>query len=159
MHGQLKWLEHSAWIGRLGVRVSLRSKHFLSQKLRHFHKDIRSWVENECCCSRTINMLNSNVTIKIHYQQNHNQGPQGWPHRVKLSCLVELHNGLRCIDYGLLHISEKFRSTVSYFNWEMPILLGVGLRGYVHYKKSLSHIMWLYNTTYFMDDIHKITQR
>ena len=31
-----KWLEHSAWIRRLGVPVPLRSKHFLSQTFRHF---------------------------------------------------------------------------------------------------------------------------
>ena len=29
----LKWLEHSAWIRRLGVRDPLRSRHFLSEKL------------------------------------------------------------------------------------------------------------------------------
>ena len=30
----------------------------------------------------------------------------------KMSYLVEIHNGFQCIDYGLLYISEKFRSTV-----------------------------------------------
>ena len=29
--------------------VPLRSRHFLSLKLRHFHKKIRSWVENGWC--------------------------------------------------------------------------------------------------------------
>ena len=33
-----------------GVRVHPGSRHFLSQKLRRFHKNICSWVENECCC-------------------------------------------------------------------------------------------------------------
>ena len=30
----------------------LRSRYFLSQKLWHFHKNIRSWAENECCYPR-----------------------------------------------------------------------------------------------------------
>ena len=34
----------------VGVRVCLRSRHFLSQKLWHFPRNIRSCVENECCC-------------------------------------------------------------------------------------------------------------
>ena len=49
----LKWLEHSAWIRRLWVGVPLRSRHFLSQKCWHVHKNNRSCVENECCCPRT----------------------------------------------------------------------------------------------------------
>ena len=40
---------------KVGVRFPLRSKHFLSQKLWHFHKNIRSCIENECCCPRTVN--------------------------------------------------------------------------------------------------------
>ena len=32
----LKWLEHSAWMRRLGVRVPLRSTHFLSQNFDTF---------------------------------------------------------------------------------------------------------------------------
>ena len=35
---------HRVW----GFRVPLRSRHFLSQKLRHFQKNIRSCVESEC---------------------------------------------------------------------------------------------------------------
>ena len=62
---QLKWLEHSAWIRRLGVRVPIRLRHFLSQKLRTFHKNIRSWVENEWCCPGTVNISNVNSTTKI----------------------------------------------------------------------------------------------
>ena len=42
----LKWWEHSAWIRKLGVRASLMSRHFLSPKPWHFHKNIRSCVEN-----------------------------------------------------------------------------------------------------------------
>ena len=49
---------------KIGVRVPLRSRHFLSQKLWHFHKDIRSCVENECCCPRTVNMSNVDFTSK-----------------------------------------------------------------------------------------------
>ena len=47
---------------KVGVRVPLRSRHFLSLNLRHFQKNIPSWVENECCCSRTINISNVNYT-------------------------------------------------------------------------------------------------
>ena len=60
----LNRLEHSAWIRRLGVQVPLRSKHFLSQKLWHFPKNNRSCVENECCCTRTVNISNVNFTSK-----------------------------------------------------------------------------------------------
>ena len=58
-------LKHSAWIRRLGVRVPLSSRHFLSQKLWHFHKNIRSCVENEWCCPRTVNISNVNLTSKL----------------------------------------------------------------------------------------------
>ena len=37
-------------------------RHFLSLNLQHFHKNIRSWVENECCCPRTVNISNVNFT-------------------------------------------------------------------------------------------------
>ena len=47
------------------LRVPLRSRHFLSQKLWHFHKNIRSCVENEFCCQRTVNISNVNFTSKI----------------------------------------------------------------------------------------------
>ena len=36
---------HSAWTRRLGARVPLRSRYFLSQKLWHFYKNIRSCVK------------------------------------------------------------------------------------------------------------------
>ena len=42
--------------------VPLRSRHFLSQKLWHFHKDTCSCVENECCCPCTVNISNFNFT-------------------------------------------------------------------------------------------------
>ena len=54
-----------ALIRRLGVRVPLESRHFLSQKLWHFYKNIRSCVENECCCPHTVYISNVNVTSKI----------------------------------------------------------------------------------------------
>ena len=60
----LNRLEHSAWIRRLWVRVPLRSRHFLSQKLWHFHKNTRSCVENEFCCPGTVNISNVNFTLK-----------------------------------------------------------------------------------------------
>ena len=50
---------------KFGVWVPLRSRHFLSQKLWHFHKNIRSCVENECCCPRTGNSSNVKFTSKI----------------------------------------------------------------------------------------------
>ena len=62
-----KWLEHSAWIRRLGVRVPLRLRHFLSRKLWHFHKNIRSCVETKCCCPRTLNISNINFTLKLSF--------------------------------------------------------------------------------------------
>ena len=62
---EFKWLEHSSWIRRLGVRVPLRSRHFLSQKRWHFRKNIRSCVENECCCPRTVNSSNVNFTSNM----------------------------------------------------------------------------------------------
>ena len=58
-------LGHSAWIRRLGVRVPLRSRHFLSQKLWRFHKNICSCVERECCYPRTINISNVNFASEI----------------------------------------------------------------------------------------------
>ena len=61
----LKWLEHSAWIRRLGVRVPLRSRPFLSQKRWHFHENIRSCAENEWCLPRAVNISNVNFTSKI----------------------------------------------------------------------------------------------
>ena len=73
-------------------------------------------------------------------------------------CLVELRKDFQCIDYGLLHISEKFRCTVLCFNCEMPILLSLGLRGYVHYKNKAYVILCGCIMQYFMDDMHKIAQ-
>ena len=58
-------LEHSAWIRRLGVRVPFRSRHFLSQQLWHFRKNIGSCIENECCCPRTVKISNVYLTSKI----------------------------------------------------------------------------------------------
>ena len=49
---------------KLEVRVPLRLRHFLSQKLWHFHKNIHSCVENECCCPYTVNISNVNFTPK-----------------------------------------------------------------------------------------------
>ena len=53
-------VEHSVWIRRLGVQEPNLLRHFLSQKLRHFLKYIRSWVVNECCCLCTIDISNVN---------------------------------------------------------------------------------------------------
>ena len=42
------------------------SRHFLSQKLWHFHKNTHPCVENECCCPRRVNILNVNFTSNIY---------------------------------------------------------------------------------------------
>ena len=51
----------------LGVRVPLGSRHFLSlRKLRSTFSQAHSFVSrNECCCPRTGNILNANLTTKI----------------------------------------------------------------------------------------------
>ena len=46
----------------LGVRVPLRLRHSLSQKLRHFDKNIRLGVWNECCFPSIVNITNVNFT-------------------------------------------------------------------------------------------------
>ena len=51
---------------RLGVPVPLRSRHFLSQKLWLFHKNIHSCVENECCFPCTVNISNVSFTSNIY---------------------------------------------------------------------------------------------
>ena len=50
---------------KVGVRVSHRSRYFLSQILRHFHKNIRSRVDNESYFLCTGNISNVNFTTKI----------------------------------------------------------------------------------------------
>ena len=72
-------------------------------------------------------------------------------------CYPHPHNGFQCLDY-VLHTSEKFQSTISCFNWEMPISLSVGLRGYVHHKKAYA-ISCGCIIQYFMDNIHRIARR
>ena len=48
-----------------GVWVPFRSRHFLSQNLWHFQKNIRSCVKNKCCCPGTVNIWNVNFIPKI----------------------------------------------------------------------------------------------
>ena len=50
---------------KVGVRVPLRSPHFLSLKFWHFHKNICSWVKNECCCLCNVNISNVRKITKI----------------------------------------------------------------------------------------------
>ena len=45
---------------KVGGSRPLRSRHFLSLNLRHFHKNIRSWVKIEWWCSRPVNISNVN---------------------------------------------------------------------------------------------------
>ena len=55
-------------VGAFGMNPEVRgSKHFPPQKLRHFHKNIRSWIENECCCPRTSGISLANFTYKNLY--------------------------------------------------------------------------------------------
>ena len=43
---------------------------FSVSKLRHFHKNTRLWVEDECCCPYTVNILNVKFTTKIPIHHN-----------------------------------------------------------------------------------------
>ena len=88
---QLNRLEHSAWIRRLMVRVPLRSRHFLFQKLCHFHKNTRSCIENECCCPCTANISNVKFTSKIYVL------------RLRLTPVY----GALCFTYSMLYIWSK----------------------------------------------------
>ena len=47
---------------KVGVRVPLRLRHFQSQKLWHFHRNIRLCVENEFCCPHKVCISNVNFT-------------------------------------------------------------------------------------------------
>ena len=53
----------------IAVAIISRSRHCLSQKIWHFHKNTRSCVENECCCPRAVNISNVNFTLKISQLQ------------------------------------------------------------------------------------------
>ena len=57
-----QWVRAFGMNPKVGGSIPLRSRHFLSQKLWHFHKSIRSCVENECCSPRTVNSSNVNFT-------------------------------------------------------------------------------------------------
>ena len=46
------------------ARVPLRLRHFLSQKLWRFHKNLHSCVENEWCYLYTVNISNATFTLK-----------------------------------------------------------------------------------------------
>ena len=50
------------------------SSHFLSSKHWHFHKNIRSCVENEWWCPRRVNISNVNFTnIYIYHQSQYSK--------------------------------------------------------------------------------------
>ena len=51
---------------KVGGSSPLRSRYFLSQKFWHFHKNIRSCVENECFCPQTVDISNVDLTSKIN---------------------------------------------------------------------------------------------
>ena len=54
------------WIWSLGVQMPLGSKHLLPQKLS-LSPNIHSWVENECRCLYTVDIINVNFTNKYIY--------------------------------------------------------------------------------------------
>ena len=47
-----------------------------NNKLWHFQKNIRSCVENECYCPRTVNIWNVNLLKKYLYHQS--QSSKAW---------------------------------------------------------------------------------
>ena len=53
-----------------GVRVPLRSRHFLSQKLRHFHKNIRSCVEMNAVARAQLTFHIITLLQKYLYRQS-----------------------------------------------------------------------------------------
>ena len=63
-HNWLTQLNHN-WLIQLNQEY-LSSRHFLSQKLWHFHhKNTRSCVKIECCCPHTVCISNVNINLKI----------------------------------------------------------------------------------------------
>ena len=60
----------------------------LSQKLSHFHKNIRSCVENECCCPRKCFLKAASSQLKIVYCQYHDCWWSGTARSQGISCHV-----------------------------------------------------------------------
>ena len=50
---------------KVGGSSPLRSRYFLFLKLRHFHKNIRSWVENKCASRTqlTFQMFTTKISV------------------------------------------------------------------------------------------------
>ena len=63
-HGLVSWKQN---IGQSDVKLSLN--------LRHFHKNIRSCVENECCCLRTVSISNISPEPIFKYMGQQMSGP------------------------------------------------------------------------------------
>ena len=59
---------------------SPKSRHFLSQKLWHFHKNSRSCVQNECCSKSTDNISSVNFTFKNTFWLELRHSKQVWSH-------------------------------------------------------------------------------
>ena len=90
---------------KVGVRVPLRSRHFLFQKLWHFHKNICSCVENEYCCPNTVNISNDNFTSKISIPSESvfQGGPDVrsmWCHYQCLEICIAVSGRLKYLVYG-----------------------------------------------------------
>ena len=90
---------------KVGVRFpGLRSRHFLSQNLWHFHKSTRSCVKNECCCPRRVNISNVNFTLKKktfsiiprQWDSTSSWNLSSWKARARLSCALNT-----MVAYGL----------------------------------------------------------
>ena len=57
------------------------TRHYLSQNLWHFHKNIRSCVWNKCCCPRTFKISNVNFTSR-NYRLLHPYTPNRYWHYI-----------------------------------------------------------------------------
>ena len=55
---------------RFGSLRLSRVKTFLSQNLRHFYNNIHSWIKNNGCCPRTVDISNVDFTTKYLYRQS-----------------------------------------------------------------------------------------
>ena len=50
---------------KVGGSSPLQVETIFVSKLRHFHRNTHSCVENECCCPRAVNISNVDFTSQI----------------------------------------------------------------------------------------------
>ena len=128
---QLNWLEHSARIRRLGVRVPLRSKHL---NLRHFHKNIRSWVEYQCCCPHIVKISSVNFTSKMYIHQyivTHDSHTCHWTGPLEFKS----HNSIKKCDAKTNNVIMKIHWRV----WSATFLFSSGLILLLFCNSSVIH--------------------